>query len=76
MPKSTQSPAPKTKKAAAKIASKPTHEQIAMRAYEIYLERGCTPGDPMQDWLRAEQELSAPARKSRPKSKKVITFAA
>jgi len=75
MPKSTQSPAPKTKKAAAKTARKPAHEQIAKRAYEIYLERGCTPGDPMQDWLRAEQELSAPSKKSRSKSK-VITFAA
>jgi len=77
MAKSSQSPAPKTKKAGAtKSASKPTHEQIAQRAYEIYLERGCTPGDPMQDWLRAEMELAAPAKKSRAKSKKVITFAA
>ena len=77
MPKSTPtSPAPKTKKAAAKTTAKPTHEQIAQRAYEIYVERGCTPGDPMQDWLRAELELSAPAKKSRAKSKKVITFAA
>jgi len=76
MPKSTPSPAPKAKKAATKTASKPTHEQISQRAYEIYLERGCTPGDPTQDWLRAEQELAAPAKKSRAKSKKVISFAA
>ena len=76
MPKSTPSPAPKAKKAAVKTTSKPMHEQIAQRAYEIYLERGCTPGDSMQDWLRAEMELSAPAKKSRAKSKKVITFAA
>jgi len=73
MPKSTQGPATKTKKAAAK--STPTHEQIAQRAYEIYLERGATAGDPMQDWLRAELELSVPVKKSRSKSK-VITFAA
>ena len=45
------------------------------RAYEIYLERGATPGDPMQDWLRAEMELSMPAKTPRSKSK-VITFAA
>jgi len=76
MSNSTPSPAPKAKKAAAKTASKPTHEQIAQRAYEIYVERGCAPGNPMQDWLRAEQELAAPAKKSRSKSKKVITFAA
>ena len=75
MPKSTPSPAPKAKKAA-KTASKPTHEQIAKRAYEIYLQRGYASGDPMQDWLRAEQELSVPAKKSRSKSKNVITFAA
>ena len=74
MPKSTQAPATKSKKAAAP-KSKPTHEQIAQRAYEIFLERGSTPGDPMQDWLRAEQELSKPAKKSRSKSK-LITFAA
>jgi Protein of unknown function (DUF2934) len=73
MTKSTQVAATKTKKATAK--SKVTHEQIAQRAYEIYLERGATPGDPMQDWLRAEMELSAPAKKPRSKSK-VITFAA
>ena len=76
MSKPTPSPAPKAKKAGAKTTSKPTHDQIAQRAYEIYVERGCTPGDPMQDWLRAELELSAPAKKSRAKSKKVITFAA
>jgi hypothetical protein len=76
MPKSTTPLEPKAKKAAAKTASKPTHEQIAQRAYEIYVERGCAPGDPMQDWLRAELELSVPVKKSRSKSKKVITFAA
>lgn len=76
MPKSTPSTTPKTKKTTAKTTANPTHEQIARRAHEIYVERGCAPGDPMQDWLRAEQELSAPDRKSRSKSKKVITFAA
>jgi DUF2934 family protein len=73
MSKTKEAPALKSKKTVAK--SKPTQDQIAARAYEIYLERGATPGDPMQDWLRAERELAAPARKSRSKSK-VITFAA
>ena len=36
----------------------PTQEQIRHRAYEIYLARGCAPGDPRQDWLQAERELS------------------
>jgi Protein of unknown function (DUF2934) len=74
MPKSKQLSEPKAQKEAA-VKSKPTQEQIAQRAYEIYLERGATPGDPTQDWLRAEQELAAPKKKSRSKSK-VITFAA
>ena len=74
MSKTKEAPAPKSKKAATQKA-KPTQDQIAARAYEIYLERGCTPGDPMQDWLQAEQELNASARKTRSKSK-VITFAA
>jgi hypothetical protein len=36
----------------------PTYEQVARRAYELYLERGETPGDERDDWLRAEKELS------------------
>jgi hypothetical protein len=31
-------------------------EQIRMRAYEIYRERGQRVGDDMSDWLRAERE--------------------
>jgi len=34
-----------------------TDDQIAERAYQIYLERGGTEGDPVSDWLQAEQEL-------------------
>ena len=37
--------------------SAPTHEEIALRAYEIYLERGGAPGDAFQDWMQAEREL-------------------
>ncbi len=36
----------------------PSHEQIARRAYEIFLARGGTPGNPEQDWFQAERELS------------------
>jgi hypothetical protein len=38
--------------------SRPTHEQIARRAYEIFLARGGAPGSPEQDWFQAERELS------------------
>jgi hypothetical protein len=37
-----------------------THEQIARRAYQIYLERGFQPGNELGDWLAAEQELTEP----------------
>ncbi len=35
----------------------PTREQIARRAYEIYLTRGGTHGYDIEDWLQAEREL-------------------
>jgi len=73
---------PKSKAAVPQAANKPTKKQaaptndeISLRAYHIYLERGCTPGDPMQDWLQAERELSAPPSKSRRKTK-VVSIAA
>ena len=34
-----------------------SHDQIAERAYHLYLERGRQPGDPFADWLTAEREL-------------------
>ncbi len=52
--------APKTVAAKAEIAStQPTREQIAIRAYEIYLGRGATHGHEQQDWAQAEIELTA-----------------
>lgn len=35
----------------------PSHEQIARRAYEIFLARGSKQGNPEQDWFQAEREL-------------------
>jgi hypothetical protein len=37
----------------------PIEEEIALRAYEIYLERGKTDGNDVDDWLQAEYELTA-----------------
>ena len=37
---------------------RPTEEEIAVRAYHIYLERGETEGNPSDDWLQAERELA------------------
>jgi hypothetical protein len=34
-------------------------EMIEVRAYELYLERGCAHGHHLEDWLAAERELKA-----------------
>ena len=50
-------------------AKKPSPQQkIAQRAYEIYLERNGAPGNPVEDWVRAERELLEGARKSTKKT--------
>jgi hypothetical protein len=33
-------------------------EQIAVRAYLLWQERGCSHGSDVEDWLRAERELT------------------
>jgi len=71
MAKTRVSASPKQKKSSSN-GSKPTRDDIALRAYHIYLERGCTPGDPLDDWVRAERELTEtsikPSRKPAPKT--------
>jgi hypothetical protein len=64
----------KTRTARAK-KSNPSREEIALRAYHIYLERNGAPGDPHSDWLRAEAELTA-APKKRSRKSKVVSIAA
>lgn len=43
-------------------------EQIRLRAYEIYLERGGTDGHDLEDWILAERELT-----TRPETKRVTS---
>ena len=74
MPKTRATSTPAVKKTS-KAKAGPTPEEIALRAYHIYLERGSTPGDPLEDWLRAERELIEQASKARRKSK-VVSIAA
>jgi hypothetical protein len=38
-------------------SSQPTHEQVAQRAYAIFVARGGGDGLDLDDWLRAEREL-------------------
>jgi hypothetical protein len=68
VPRTKATPAPAVKKQRnAKLG--PTQEEITLRAYHIFLERGSTPGDAFEDWIRAERELIAEAGKPRRKSK-------
>jgi hypothetical protein len=48
---------PQFDRAKAGVAA-PTQEEIARRAYELYIERGQAPGNEREDWLEAEKELS------------------
>ena len=59
MPKTSQ-----TSSGAAPAIQRPTQVEIAARAYQIYLNRGCAPGHADDDWLQAEYELmQLPLRK-------------
>jgi hypothetical protein len=66
MPKTRKSSSPPVKKPRA-VPVKPTTEEIALRAYQIYLERGGAPGNALEDWTRAERELLEKSSKSRRK---------
>ena len=35
----------------------PTEDDVRVRAYHRYLERGATPGNDLDDWVEAEKEL-------------------
>jgi hypothetical protein len=37
--------------------NQPAPEEIALRAYHIYLERAGTPGNELEDWIAAERQL-------------------
>ncbi|PYU68018.1 MAG: DUF2934 domain-containing protein [Acidobacteria bacterium] len=71
MPKTRKSPSPIVGMPRA-ARTNPTTEEIALRAYHIYLERAGAPGNALEDWTRAERELqeesSKPRRKPAPKS--------
>jgi hypothetical protein len=39
--------------------------EIAIRSYELWLQRGCPLGSPEVDWFKAESELTAEIRGNR-----------
>jgi hypothetical protein len=64
---STQTVATSAKKPRTPKA-RPAHEDIARRAYEIYLERGSVPGTDLENWSQAERELMKKGQTSRRKT--------
>ena len=60
----TQPQATSTKAETAEISegNAARDEEIRLRAYEIYLERGEQPGRDLDDWLQAERELEGAVR--------------
>ena len=41
-----------------KTENKPTHEQIARRAYQLFEQSGRIPGRDLENWLAAETQLN------------------
>ena len=39
------------------VSGAPIREEIELRAYQIYLERGGAHGQDVEDWVQAEREL-------------------
>jgi len=64
MPKTRESSSLAARKSQT-VKTPPTREEIALRAYHIYLERGGAPGNQLEDWTRAERELLEQAGKVR-----------
>ena len=54
---SQQVPESSTRNSATSNRHGPTHEQIARRAYELFLSRGANHGHHEDDWFQAEREL-------------------
>jgi hypothetical protein len=75
MSKTRASASPEVKKSKQVKRQPPTQEQIALRAYQIYLERNGAPGNPLEDWVRAELELAEGPKKTRSKTK-IVSIAA
>ncbi len=72
MAKTMERSSPTAPKPRAASNGQPTREEIALRAYHIYLKRGATPGNEFEDWMQAERQLIAeigkPHRKATAKS--------
>ena len=59
MPEVTSTPQPWKPSSPASSQKVDLEGQVRQRAYELYQERGCTPGHENEDWLQAEREIMA-----------------
>lgn len=76
MSKTRASASPEVKKSKQVKRQPPTQEEIALRAYHIYLERNGAPGNPQEDWIRAERELAEGSKKTTRSKTKIVSIAA
>jgi hypothetical protein len=56
------------------VRRSPVTEDIALRAYHIYLARGATPGHDLDDWLRAERQVLADLKKNKATLRLALAF--
>jgi hypothetical protein len=59
MPEATSTPQPRKVSASPNSQTLDLEVQVRQRAFELYQERGCTPGHENEDWLQAEREVMA-----------------
>jgi len=71
MAKTRESSSPVVQKSGT-ATNQPTREEIALRAYEIFLRRGGAPGNELADWVLAERELLDKDSKSRKPAAKSV----
>lgn len=56
------------------LRKRPFSEDIAVRAYHIYLNRGATHGHALDDWLQAEREVIEELKKNRASWRLALAF--
>lgn len=61
---------PQTEGGVLNLELHPTGEEIELRAYQIYIERGGADGHDVDDWLQAERELCGKYQRTEPMAKK------
>ena len=63
---------PQTESKAFNLELHPTDEEIGLRAYQIYVERGGADGHDVDDWLQAERKLFGKYPSAMPHAKKAV----